>query len=492
MVRGFLGDQSNASFYAGILISSFAFSEALTGMFWGTLSDRVGRKPVLLLGCAGTMLSMLLMGFATNFWMALFGRALGGLLNGNIGVIQTMVGELVGDRPQYEPRAYAVMPFVWTIGTIIGPAISGFLCNPCQTYPALFSNGGIFARFPYLLPNLVCAALLLISIIAGLFMLEETHPDLQPWSTRAEFENSVADTPLMATVGSVAHAGADLRAESYGTFNRVDIQESETWIVNADGSSSPSSNPPSSENIMTRQIVMLVMALGIFTYHTMAYDHLLPIFLEDKQVSDILTLSTTVVDMSGGLGMTTQQVGMIMAVSGVIALFIQAVAFPLFAEWLGVWKLFLMVTILHPIAYFIVPFISLLPTNLIYPGIYAALTIRNFPYILAYPLILILIKEACPKPSVLGKINGLAASAAAACRTLAPPIAGLLYGLGSQLGFTGIAWWASGLVAVLGAFQLFYIKRDRSKKSTVRLPCTEPVENSLEDKDLIRIVVSEV
>ena len=48
------------------------------------------------------MLSMLLMGFATNFWMALCGRALGGLLNRKIGVIQTMVGDLVSDRPHYE------------------------------------------------------------------------------------------------------------------------------------------------------------------------------------------------------------------------------------------------------------------------------------------------------------------------------------------------------------------------------------------------------
>ena len=92
MVRDFhIGDKHNASFYAGILISSFSLSEALTGMLWGSLSDRVGRKPVLLLGCLGTMLSLLVVGFSTNFAMALVGRALGGFLNGNIGVIQTMV-----------------------------------------------------------------------------------------------------------------------------------------------------------------------------------------------------------------------------------------------------------------------------------------------------------------------------------------------------------------------------------------------------------------
>lgn len=104
-----IGDRSNASFYAGILISAFSLAEALTGFYWGGLSDRIGRKPVLLLGCAGTMLSLLIVGFSTNFWIALFGRALGGLLNGNVGVVQTMVGE-VTINPKHEPRAFAVMP----------------------------------------------------------------------------------------------------------------------------------------------------------------------------------------------------------------------------------------------------------------------------------------------------------------------------------------------------------------------------------------------
>lgn len=145
MVREFhVGNPNDASLYAGILISAFSLAEALTGMFWGALSDRVGRKPVLLFGCAGTMLSLLIVGFAANYWIALLGRIVGGVLNGNIGVIQTMVGELV-KRPEHErkslshhnccnpqanlwaARAYAVMPFVWSIGTIIGPG--EFACS---------------------------------------------------------------------------------------------------------------------------------------------------------------------------------------------------------------------------------------------------------------------------------------------------------------------------------------------------------------------------
>ena len=159
MVKSFaIGDANNASFYAGILISSFALSEALTSMFWGSLSDRVGRKPVLLLGCVGTMVSMLLVGFAKTFWMALAGRALGGCLNGNIPVIQTMVGELVRN-PEHERmslsqpmlstfqsnspnspsiRRHALCLVDWDHPR---PCYRGFLCASCRKLPnPLFAN----------------------------------------------------------------------------------------------------------------------------------------------------------------------------------------------------------------------------------------------------------------------------------------------------------------------------------------------------------------
>ena len=385
------------------------------------------------------------------------------------------------------------MPFVWSIGTIIGPAIGGTFARPVISMPSIFSPTGIFAHFPYLLPNLLCAAILLISILFGYFFLIETHPDMQPWSTQEELDHTTAETPLM-TAGATADYGVDLRADTYGTFNTVNIHESKEWMVNVDGSRRPASiSSKDMRKVFTRKVAMIVIALGIFTYHSMTYDHLLPIFLQDDRIS-INNDSQSPFHIPGGLGLSTQSVGIIMSINGIIALFIQAILFPLFASWLGVWKTFVMVTVLHPIAYFIVPYLVFLPESSLYPGIYVCLAIRNFFSILAYPVLLILLKEAAPSPSVLGKVNGLAASAGAACRTISPPIAGYLYGVGTQIGFTGLAWWGSGIVAIAGAFQILSIQRTKNKTATIK-PMASFMQNAMpaeRDEDVVHITVRDV
>ena len=399
------------------------------------------------------------------------------------------------------------MPFVWSIGTIIGPSIGGYFCHPSENFPSAFSPHGLFAKFPYLLPNAICAALLVVAIVAGALAIEETHPDMQPWSTTTTLSDEAsAHHPLLhpspgnagATAGgAMEQAPADLTSDSYGTFNSVHVSDERHWTVKADGRAMKREKPTA----FTREVIMLTAALGIFTYHSMTYDHLLPIFLQDDRYGDLATISnqSNVDALAGGLGLSIQQVGVIMSVNGVIALFVQGIIFPIFASWLGVWKIFLLVTFGHPMAYFIVPYLPLLPENLLYPGIYTCLAIRNLLSILAYPVLLILIKEACPKPSYLGKINGLAASTGAACRTMASPVAGFLYGLGVKIDFTPLAWWASALVAIIGAIQTFFIPRQRNLvkvRGLNRIMSRDSLKESGNvwgpDRDVVRITVETI
>ena len=299
--------------------------------------------------------------------------------------------------------------------------------------------------------------------------------------------------PLLATSGATANAGVDLRAESYGTFNQVSLYEDENWEVQADGHS-PAWKKAPKPKAFTWRVTMLVVALAIFTYHSMTYDHLLPIFLQDENARGPSVGHSSPFDIPGGVGLSTRTVGVIMSTDGIIALVIQSLIFPALAQWLGVWRLFIVVTVLHPIAYFMVPFLVFLPHHLVFVGIYTCLIIRNILSIIDYPVLLILIKQASPSDSVMGKINGLAASAGAASRTVAPPMAGYLYSAGAEIGCTGLAWWGSSFVALIGALQVWFIQRKKHTSATVRpaVPCRYVPVPDQPPKETVHIIVTDV
>lgn len=95
--------ERDASFFSGLLISAYAIAEAFTALGWGAISDVYGRKPVALIGLAGVALSSLLFGFAQSYWVALVARLIGGALNGNVAIMQTMVAEVV-TNPEVSAR----------------------------------------------------------------------------------------------------------------------------------------------------------------------------------------------------------------------------------------------------------------------------------------------------------------------------------------------------------------------------------------------------
>jgi hypothetical protein len=69
------------------------------------------------------------------------------------------------------------MPFVWCLGAIIGSVLGGTLAEPVKNYPGFFAKGGLFDKFPYLLPNLICVGVVVAGLITGFLFLEESHED---------------------------------------------------------------------------------------------------------------------------------------------------------------------------------------------------------------------------------------------------------------------------------------------------------------------------
>ncbi|KAF7553510.1 hypothetical protein G7046_g7086 [Stylonectria norvegica] len=478
MVKDLGVDEQDASLYAGLLVSAYAVAEALTSMGWGVLSDRIGRKPVVLFGLVGVAVSSLMFGFAKQYWVALLARFIGGALNGNVSVMQTMVAEMV-KVPEHEPKAYAVQPFVWTLGGIIGSAMGGFLAQPAVFYPSIFAHDGLFGRYPYLLPNLVASAVIAVAVAQGIFFLEETMVRQVDDSSQDNQSVAVADndsdgetmgetTPLRrplqrkrvpgrARSGStsrsrprfaesslplpIEHDFIDLRRSSFGTMHSIKVDESLPLAT---------PEPRFQGKTFNFSVIMLILSLLIFSYHQMAAGTLLPTHLLDEPAGPRGQL-----DLRGGLGYTVHDVGVYLAVNGVLGLFIQGVIFPAFIARCGLWPSFVWMIVLYPIAYTPMPFLSALPRALTSFGIYLSLFLQSVFGMTVAPVTLILLKNATPSSQVLGRVNGLAMSGACLARTVAPPLIGVVYGLAGS----AAAWASCAGVALLGVLQLLWIPR---------------------------------
>ncbi|XP_048570112.1 protein ZINC INDUCED FACILITATOR 1-like isoform X3 [Triticum urartu] len=139
-------------FYAGFVGASYMLGRTLTSTAWGMVADRIGRKPVIVLGIFSVLLFSALFGLSVHYWMAISTRFLLGSLNGIIGPIRAYAIEVC--RPEHHAIALSLVSTAWAIGLIVGPTIGGYLAQPTEKYPKLFPVDSLFGRFPYFLPCL--------------------------------------------------------------------------------------------------------------------------------------------------------------------------------------------------------------------------------------------------------------------------------------------------------------------------------------------------
>jgi MFS family permease len=470
---GVAQDEAHISMYVGMVTSAFAFAECATGVLWGRLSDRIGRKRVLLGGLFGTGLSMLLFGFSTNLPMALIARALGGLLNGNIGVLQTTVAELV-TAEKHQARAYSIMPFVWCLGTIIGSSLGGVLAEPVKNYPSLFKPGSIFESYPYLLPNLVCAGVVIFGLIVGTLFLEETHEDKKLERDRglevgklilSKVFRQDCDKPLSDKDGSLDEIRAIL--DSHGVREYQSTSSSPTLCSSRASIAEP---PPYSlekptdlklRDAFTRQVCLNILQYGILAFHTISMEQLLPILMSRNQSNNHQELPFK---FQGGFEFSTKTIGVILSVQGVLQMFAQLVIFPCVSKRLGSLRTFWVTIASYPFLYLIAPYLALLPDQFRIPGILFILAWKVTAQSLSYPSLNMMLANAAPSKKVLGTLNGAAASSASVCRGFGPTVSGAIQSAGDIAGYSGVAWWACGAVALIGWIPGYFMKEERRRQ----------------------------
>ncbi|HXC26630.1 MAG TPA: MFS transporter [Stellaceae bacterium] len=145
-----------------VLLATFSAMQTLTAPIWGRLSDRVGRRPVLMVSMAAASLAYLWLGFASSLWMLFAARALAGACAGNISAANAYIADVT--TPENRARGMGMIGAAFGLGFIIGPALGGVVA------------GNNLATADLRSPGLIACGLSIVAFLGVLFVLKESLP----------------------------------------------------------------------------------------------------------------------------------------------------------------------------------------------------------------------------------------------------------------------------------------------------------------------------
>lgn len=424
MVVGFglTDDSDEAGYYAGYIGSTFSIAGFLSSFWWGRISDRYGRRPVLLFGCVGGLLSSIMFGFSTSLEMAIAARFMAGILNGNVGVVKGYAADICDKTNQV--KGVGVMQLGWGLGGILGPLFGGILSKPCTSY-SFCSEDSLLGKFPYLLPNLMSCVASVAAIVSLCIYLPREEPKRPP--KKVEMEDY---KKLNASEFSVDETEPDLESD----VGDDDTAHLETGMKARDRMIAKTQKPGvkwcfgriEKGSIFRNKIAMLsVISYCVLGASFTMYDEAFPLFALTEGAK-------------GGIGATSQDIGIIGALNGGMAVFTQLILFYPIATRLGFVRLFRLGLLMGALLFFNYPMLNLFLSNRV--GLWAGISFLTLCKVLtgqfAFSAATAIISNSCPLTQV-GAINGFAQSLVGLLRAFSPAIAGnvLAWGFTNSYGF---------------------------------------------------------
>jgi DHA1 family tetracycline resistance protein-like MFS transporter len=157
LIEKFAGSDANAGVWNGLLIALWAGAQFLASPVIGSLSDRFGRRPVILVSVAGMAIDWVLMALAPNLWWLAIGRLIGGVTSSSFTTVYAYVADVT--EPAGRARAYGLVGAAFSGGFVLGPFLGGVL-------------GEISPRAPFW----AAAAMSAVAFVYGLVVLPESLP----------------------------------------------------------------------------------------------------------------------------------------------------------------------------------------------------------------------------------------------------------------------------------------------------------------------------
>ncbi|CAK7274419.1 hypothetical protein SEPCBS57363_006154 [Sporothrix epigloea] len=453
---------SEMGLYVGVLASTFALAQLATNLFWGYLSDTIGRKPVMLLGSFLLMLCFTAFGFCTRYWHVVVVHVAMGLLNGNAAVVPTCLGE-VTDRTN-QSSAFTWLPVIYSLGSITGPALGGLLVRQPQNRSDGDAKPVFDTKYPFLAPNLGSAALLGIAVVVLALWFDETLDKCERrslpvglawidnvWKWLCCFGGRSASSDVDSNPDSVPSSPVD--GEDATTLAGSGSFESSALLAHRsedgdDHSTSSSMAAPqlldTKHSALFKQLlnpttVLLLLTYLVFQLANISFNSLYPIFATAR--------SPTGRDLQPGM------IGLLLSVAGVATIVFQLTFYQPLRRLLGNLGTYRGALFGIALSMLVMPWTSGSPTAL-HIEIGAVLIFKNMCAVGGLSSVMLLINNAAPSHETLGTLNGVAQTLSAAGRSLGPFFSGALFSLSTRIQrpLRGelLAWCIFGGVAAVG------------------------------------------
>ncbi|KAJ5263423.1 hypothetical protein N7478_011028 [Penicillium angulare] len=442
-------EPSQVGVYVGTIASAFALAQFATNYFWGSLSDRIGRKPVILLGTFLTALCFVAFGFCRTLWQAIAVQALMGIVNGNQGLVSTCLGEIT-DRSN-QSQAFTYLPVLYGIGGITGPLLGGLLVLEQNPFT------GKKNPYPYLAPNLVSAVILIIDFGLTAYLLEESLEDAEALPKFSKKFRSLF-TWLWQFTGLSRHPTYVRLPQPSLHRSSTENEDHDSDLDSASEVSSNIINHPEEltwDEIFTRDTILLLLTYLIFALCNVSFNSLFPIFAQAKPPA--------------GRKLTPSEIGLSQGFAGIVTIIFQIGIFNRLRDKMGNRWSYRAGLFGFVIAFLLMPFIgykSKPGTGLTRQSALMAvelcfvLLIKTVASVGGLTSALLLVTNSAPNHAVLGALNGLAQTLSAAGRSVGPFLSGGLFSLTSKIQPKGeaLAFGVFGAVSFIGFIMSFGIR----------------------------------